>query len=495
MNLLGENQRFAINALVRKNLWDAFINHFGILKLSTALFRGYMKNKKYNFFRLNILKLLALSITFACCSVYAQHTELRIHKNDVQQTLKNFIISGGEIHGSLLMSQQGEIVFSEGYGYSNREKGLENSDKTQFLAASITKQFTAAALIKLLYLNEKESKGASSDAVLDNLNKKLNKPLAAYLSNNDPIWGGVAPDWSSQVTLHDLLSNRSGIVNYTQDEKFYGEFYKQNDKSLQKLISLFKNNKLNFKPGSEWEYSDSNYVLLGVVLSRLNQSSYEEALEQLIFKPLNMSSSFSIGKGDNYESFVKKYPMLAQGYQYDVLSNKEKISKIPQFEEMLYTYATGSLVTTLSDLNKWNRDFYVENKVLPKEVVILMTKGYSQIGPDDSYGYGLFISNKNKKTEVIFHTGNIAGFSSKIYYYPSIDVTIAWYKNLRENQEQARNILRIASDKYSHIKNEDEKWDLEQVFIKNNFPLMQELASKYNFDSQVPIFMGKIFKE
>lgn len=494
MNLLVDNQRFAINALVRKNLWDAFINDFGVLKLSTALFRGYMK-KKYNFLRLNLLKLLALSITFVCCSAYAQHTELRINKNDVQQTLKNFIASGGEIHGSLLVSQKGEIVFSKGYGYSNRKYGLENSDKTQFLAASITKQFTAAALIKLLYLNEKEAKDASSDAVIDNLNKKLNKPLSAYLSNSDPIWDGVAPDWSNQVTLHDLLSNRSGIVNYTQDEKFYGEFYEQNDKSLQKLVSLFKNKKLNFKPGSEWEYSDSNYVLLGVVLSRLNQSSYEEALEQLIFKPLNMFSSFSIGKGDNYESFVKKYPMLAQGYQYDVLSKKGKISEIPKFEEMLYAYATGSLVTTLSDLNKWNRDFYVEHKVLPKEVVILMTKGYSQIGPDDFYGYGLFISNKNKKTEAIFHTGNIAGFSSKIYYYPSIDVTIAWYKNLRENQEQTRNILRIASDKYSHIKNENEKWDLEQVFIKNNFPLMQELASKYNFDSQVPIFMGKIFKE
>ena len=156
-------------------------------------------------------------------------------------------------------------------------------------------------------------------------------PLSAYLSNNDPIWDGVVPDWNNKVTLHDLLSNRSGIVNYTQDTKFYGEFYNQSDKSLQKLVSLFKNKNLNFKPGSEWEYSDSNYVLLGVVLSRLNQSSYEEALEQLIFKPLNMSSSFSIGKGDNYESFVKKHPMLAQGYQYDVLSKKEKISEIPRF--------------------------------------------------------------------------------------------------------------------------------------------------------------------
>ena len=234
-------------------------------------------------------------------------------------------------------------------------------------------------------------------------------------------------------------------------------------------------------------------MLLGVVLSRLNQSSYEEALEQLIFKPLNMSSSFSIAKGDNYESFVKKYPMLAKVYQYDILSKKGKISEIPKYEEMLYAYASGSLVTTLSDLNKWNRDFYVEHKVLPKEVLILMTKEYSQVGPEDFYGYGLLISNKNKKTEVIFHTGVISGFSSKIYYYPSIDVTIVWYKNLTEDLEQTRSILQITSDKYSHIKDENDKMDLEQIFIKNNFPLIQELYSKYNFDSQVPIFMNKVF--
>lgn len=104
MNLLRESHRFAINALVRKNLWAAFINHLGIFKVSTALFRSYMKNKKYNFFRLNLLKLLVLSITFVCCSAYAQHTELRINKNDVQQALKNFITLGREIYGCLLIS-------------------------------------------------------------------------------------------------------------------------------------------------------------------------------------------------------------------------------------------------------------------------------------------------------------------------------------------------------------------------------------------------------
>lgn len=100
-----------------------FIKPFGILKVGIVLFRGYMKNKKYNFLSLNLLKILMLSISFVCYSAYAQHTDLKINKNDVEQTLKNFIILGGEIHGSLLVSQKGEIVFSKGYGYSNRKMG------------------------------------------------------------------------------------------------------------------------------------------------------------------------------------------------------------------------------------------------------------------------------------------------------------------------------------------------------------------------------------
>jgi len=167
--------------------------------------------------------------------------------------------------GSILVARQGEKIFSEGYGYANLEHQIPNTPHTRFRIGSITKQFTAMAI---LILQERGS-----------LN--VQDRVCEYLADCPETW--------NQITIHHLLTNTSGIPNFQNFPD--NERYEMLPTTVEATIERFRNNPLQFTPGERFSYSSSGWVLLGHLIEQVSGVRYEDFLREQIFDPLGMLDS------------------------------------------------------------------------------------------------------------------------------------------------------------------------------------------------------------
>ncbi|MCE7534516.1 serine hydrolase domain-containing protein [Aliivibrio fischeri] len=271
--------------------------------------------------------------------------------------------------GAVLIVDQGEIVLSKGVGLVDR-KGTEtiNAD-TVFRLGSVSKQFTATAILLL------QQKGLLN----------IDEPVATYL-----------PDFphGDIISIKNLLQHTSGIPNYTEFKNF-GVIATQYHSPAQ-LVAMFKDLPLEFTPGTRFNYSNSGYVLLGYLIEVVSGISYEEFITTEIFSPLLMTRS---GYGEN--TFGNDN--IAHGYT----SFGAAASPI----DMSVPYAAGALSSTLNDLFRWDHSFY-ENALLTKaSKALLYRPGLN------NYAMGWTVSTGDNG-RVYHHGGLIHGFSSFIARYP-----------------------------------------------------------------------------
>ncbi|MDP4183035.1 MAG: serine hydrolase domain-containing protein, partial [Bacillota bacterium] len=180
--------------------------------------------------------------------------------------------NNNNFHGEVLVEKGSRILLSKGYGMADYEKSIPNTSSTKLAIGSITKQFTSMAVMQLY------EKGKLK------LTDKLNKFFKDFPRGNE-------------ISIHQLLSHTSGIVNYTQLEEFYK--LAPEDLKSDNIIKLLYNKPLDFEPGQSWNYSNSNYLLLSKIIEKLSGMSLEEYMEKNIFKPLDMKNTgacFSKGK-------------------------------------------------------------------------------------------------------------------------------------------------------------------------------------------------------
>lgn len=321
----------------------------------------------------------------------------------VNSTLENRIESdynNGNFSGSVLVAQNGKVVFEKSYGMADYENKVPNTVDTTFRIGSVTKQFTAMSIMML------EEKG-----FLD-INDKVNKYIPDYPAGDE-------------ITIQNLLTMSSGIPNNMTDlfpEYDVASGNYDSDKAILKdehltpsqLINLFKNKPLNFKPGEKFEYSNSNYIILGYIIEKISNMSYEDFLKKNIFIPLDMKNS---GYDNN-----------------EVLSNKaigyDKISPKPvkTFSwDMSLFFSCGGLYSTVEDLYKWDQALYTE-KLVKKETLAKIFKSYTKITGDTgysycSYGYGWIVQDLAQKP-IVEHNGVVPGFLSYIYRNESTKKTI-----------------------------------------------------------------------
>jgi CubicO group peptidase (beta-lactamase class C family) len=281
--------------------------------------------------------------------------------------------------GNVLIARAGTIIYQKGFGLANIEDSVPNSIKTRFPIASLTKAFTATGILMLV---EKK---------LLTVQDKITK----YVANAPKAW--------NEITIHHLLSHSSGIPDYSQDSGWLS--MRSCGIDFHQTLSLFQNKSLLFKPGAQYSYSNSGYVLLGYIIEKITGLSYDRYITENILKPLNLHNTFI---DDNRTIIHYK----AKGYIRDGL---ELTSLLPLNMEI--GKPAGGIVSTAEDLLKWEQSFY-SNKLLSAKSRELMFTVYA-----GDYGYGWHIDSLNGEKRVN-HLGVMLGYKTNIDRYPGQEVTV-----------------------------------------------------------------------
>ena len=289
-----------------------------------------------------------------------------------------------EFNGSVLVVQKGKTVFQKSFGMADREWSIPNTNQTKYRIGSVTKQFAAAAILRL---NE-EGKFQVDD--------KLSKYFPDYPKGDS-------------VTIHMLLNHTSGIKNYTDLAEFWPKAILP--LTHDSMIALFKNKPYDFSPGSQWNYSNSGYYLLGVIVEKVSGKNFTDFLQQEIINKAGLKNT-SMDRLDSVLAF------RAKGYA----KNRTGGFSQAMFISMEGPYSAGAMFSTVEDLVTWTKALH-ENKILSQAFTQKMITPY--LG---KYGYGLLIDSL-KTHKRVWHNGGIPGFSSHLSYYPSDDLYVAAISN------------------------------------------------------------------
>ena len=320
----------------------------------------------------------------------------------------------GQLHkldrfsGSVLIAKGNRILFEKTYGKSNKKKNTENNANTSFNIASTTKTFTAVAIAQLAEQGK----------------LKFTDPISKFIPE-------YPKDIADQVTIHHLLTHTSGI-----ELDDYKPFNLDNDKAknlndalkaqVKHIDSMNDGRRKDFKVLNEYDYSNEEYVLLGLIIERVSGMSYAKYIEQNIFKPLNMKNSFAdIHKLSNHKN-------KAIGYTYKN-SESEFIGGIRRENggAGLYLAPDGGVYSTTRDLYTYFKAINAHT-FISKETQELMHKKQAEIyigeGESYHYGYGFSISQQGKVI-TIGHGGVNIGVGSRFEYYPEQDYYVIILSN------------------------------------------------------------------
>ncbi len=348
---------------------------------------------------------------------------------EIDQLLDKYY-SMNKFMGSVLVVRTGEIIFNKGYGYADISHGVENAPETVFRLGSLTKQFTAVAVLQLF-----------ERGLLD-----VNDPVSLYITDY--------PN-GDKISIHNLLNHTSGIPSFTDFDEFND--VKKNDMEIDEIIELFSNRPLEFEPGEMFKYSNSGYILLTKIIEVISGQSYEEYMTEYIFTPLNMENS---GLDDYYTVVLNKaegYIFWDDNYKYD------------EYASMSIPLGAGGLYSSIEDLYRWDRALY-GTEILSENSKNLMFSGSILIDTSDMskyYGYGWFISEVESKVKYS-HSGGIEGFVSYIARYPDDDMTVIILANniLSSISEIQRSIFAILTDKPYELPVEYVEIELEPALFE-----------------------------
>lgn len=287
--------------------------------------------------------------------------------------------------GSVLVARDGEILLDKGYGLANREWLIPNASDTKFRLGSITKQFTAVAI---MILNQR--------GLVD-----LDAPIKAWVPDAPAAW--------DQVTVRRLLAHTAGVPNFTSFDDFLAT--KTLPVTVDGLIARFRDRPLDFQPGEGRKYSNSGYVLLTAVIEKASGRSYAEFLNENVFQPLGMSDT-------GYDVNTVVLPRRASGYAPSaggVVNANYWDMSIPQ--------GAGGLYSTTHDLLKWEQGLFGVKLLNPASLTLLTTP------VRDGYAFGVFVVEAAGNT-TIAHSGGLDGFNTYLAYDPDRRMTVVVLGNL-----------------------------------------------------------------
>lgn len=295
----------------------------------------------------------------------------------------------GEPGASVIVSQRGAVLFRKAYGLANIETNVPLRPDFPLRTGSVTKQFTAAAIMLLA----EQGKLSLAD--------EIEKYFPEY-----PLPG-------RHVTIENLLTHTSGIRNYTELPQFGVVLTK--DVSPDDAIAFFKDTPLQFQPGHHFSYSNSNYFLLGRIIEKVSGISYRDFMQQQIFQPLQMHTT-------DIETTASPVATVI-GYT----QGRKGITK-SHFYSMSWPFAAGAMRTSVDDLVRWDHAIRI-GALLRRASWERMAKDFTlSDGSHTGYGYGWFI-RKLHGNDALEHGGDIGGFSADTWRFPKEQIFIAVLAN------------------------------------------------------------------
>jgi CubicO group peptidase (beta-lactamase class C family) len=294
--------------------------------------------------------------------------------------------------GAAIAVQHGGELHSAGYGLANVEWGIPIETDAIFRIGSVTKQFTAAAILRLAEQGKLE----------------IEDPIERHLPDY-PVGERV-------ITVRHLLHHTSGIKSYTGLPSFATELMRK-DSSLTDLIAVFKDLPPDFQPGEKFLYNNSGYVLLGAIIEALSGKDYEIFLRDEFFAPLGMSRT-------SYLHDEPIVPKRAAGY---AAKPDGAVINAPPLS-MSWPHAAGALGSTVHDLLAWNAALHGGKLLSAESYAAMITPGRLNDGSDTGYGYGLGAPIYRERP-IIGHNGGINGFLSHLGHWPQEHLTVVVLSN------------------------------------------------------------------
>jgi len=293
--------------------------------------------------------------------------------------------------GAALVVRDGKVLYRKARGMANLELDVPMTPGHVFRIGSITKQFTACAILKL-----------AEDGKLD-----LQDDITKYIKDY--------PTRGHTITIEHLLTHTSGIKSYTDMEEWDAEIRKK-DFTPAELVDFFKDKPMDFAPGEEWKYNNSGYFLLGYIIELLTGDSYAHYLEENIFQPLGMENSY-------YGSTTKIIKGRADGY---ARAGEQTVNA--EFLSMTQPHAAGALLSTVDDLYLWY-SAVMNHKVISKDKLKQATTPFVlNDGEETNYGYGWALGDLEGSPS-ISHGGGINGYLTASIYLPEEKVFVAVFSN------------------------------------------------------------------
>jgi len=287
--------------------------------------------------------------------------------------------------------QNGSVLFSRGYGFANLTNDVPITPATRFTVGSVSKQFTAASIALLV--------------------------RAGRLSLDDDIRKYVPelPVYSTPITMRHLVHHTSGLRDFWELVDLAGmrfdDGYAVND-----MLSLAsKQRALNFEPGTQYRYSNTGYLILGIAVQRITGQSLRRFADSAIFAPLGMRETLFL---DDHTEVVpgraSAYSPVDGGWRINVWNND--------------LVGQGGLVTTLADLQRWDENFYDARVGGRSFVDLIQTTEVLKGGGVNQYAFGLEIETYRGK-RVVDHTGSSGGYRAALYRFPEQHTSVAMLCN------------------------------------------------------------------
>ena len=301
----------------------------------------------------------------------------------VNATLAQHTIPGA----SVLIVRDGAIVKAQGYGFANLELRVPASADTVYQSGSTGKQFTAAGILLL-----------AEDGQLS-----LDDRLATYFPDAPAAW--------HRITIRDLLTHTSGLRDYQVDL--------HRDYTEDELLKVMEALPIDFEPGTQWSYSNSGYLLLGLLTSKLTGEHWSDFQAQRLFKPLGMSTTRVISEADIV-------PNRAAGYELDA---KGEVKNQDWVAPSLNRCADGALYYTIKDLAAWDSALRANQFLKPPSSAAWIQPVHLADGSRYPYGFGWFI-HEQRGHRLVEHGGSWQGFRTEIARYVDQSLTVVVLTNL-----------------------------------------------------------------
>jgi len=352
------------------------------------------------------LCILCINILSAC----SQNTE-----DPTITKIKNYLAQSEQkgLSGALLIAKEGKVLLNEGFGYADKSKKIKNTPTTVFDVGSVSKQFTAAAILKL----EEQGK------------LKVEDLISTYFKD--------VPKDKQNISIHQLLIHTAGFVHDVGESDFdqipTDEYFKR-----------VMDSKLLFEAGKMHEYTNVGYSILARIIELVSGQSYEAYLQENLFKPSGMNyTGYLIPNWSDVN--------IANGYTYNVIAKGTSIDKHKNYGGVSWCLkGNGGIQSTQEDMYKWYQALSA-NTVLSKASVTKLTTPYvlEYEGETSYYAYGWAIFNTSRKTKMVAHDGSDGTFFYDFRWFPEEKITVLYATNALTNniQEVAWEVGKMLFDK------------------------------------------------